>query len=434
LKVKDTAGLALRFFISFSLKGDFHETVYPPPPPPCFRCPLVLSPSRKSRNILFITLLQITVHGFAQQPVTLDTAIDNAVMYLGNSVPGESKIAVLNITSQYERLSNYIIEELISTLVNHRKFTIVDRRTLELIQQEINFQLSGEVSDESIQSIGQKLGAQTIIAGSIEPIGGIYRFRIRAVSVLTAQIQGQQGYDVIPDTKIAELTGQTPITSLETVSTPPREWYDDWTSNWLYLGVRPFVFNVISSRAEELFLEQGVTDSDIDTGYGYMSAFQVSLQIFKYFAIQMDFIFNWHSNIPIFKSYDHGMKGMTISGMTIPIFAKLTFRPSIFSIQPFAGIYFNIPWVIRLSEYEYKYKYDTDEFHKINISIPSTGFSCGARFGIGVGNYEVVFIDLRYNADFRPVTANNYFGKKGNLLSSSSFSISFGMEVGLIKR
>jgi len=43
---------------------------------------------------------------------------------------------------------------------------VVDRQQLDLIRAELNFQMSGEVSDESAQSIGQMLGVQSIMSGT----------------------------------------------------------------------------------------------------------------------------------------------------------------------------------------------------------------------------------------------------------------------------
>jgi len=71
----------------------------------------------------------------------------------------------------------------------------------------MKFQLSGEVSDATAQSVGKKLGAQTIISGAITAIGDSYRLRVRAISVETAEILGMQNVDVAQDKRIAALTG-----------------------------------------------------------------------------------------------------------------------------------------------------------------------------------------------------------------------------------
>jgi hypothetical protein len=84
-------------------------------------------------------------------------------------------------------------------MVNDGKLIVVDRQNLELIQQEMRFQLSGEVSDETAQEIGRKLGAQYIISGSMTSLGNMYRMRVQAISVETAQIMGMLNSNVAPD-------------------------------------------------------------------------------------------------------------------------------------------------------------------------------------------------------------------------------------------
>jgi len=147
------------------------------------------------------------VFAFSQTAVTIDTALSNSTAYLTGKIPAKTKVVVLNFTSKWPDLSDYIIEELVGYIVNEGALTVVDRQNLESIRKEMDFQLSGEVSDETAQSIGKKLGAQTIISGAITAIGNTYRLRIRAISVQTAQILGMQNVDVAQDSRLAALTG-----------------------------------------------------------------------------------------------------------------------------------------------------------------------------------------------------------------------------------
>jgi len=149
----------------------------------------------------------VAVFAFAQTAVSLDAALKNSTSYLNGRIPPRTKVVVLNFTSDWVKLSDYVIEELIGYIVNEGTLTVVDRQNLETIRKEMDFQLSGEVSDDTAQSIGKKLGAQTIISGAITAIGNSYRLRIRAISVETAQILGMQNVDVAQDSRIASLTG-----------------------------------------------------------------------------------------------------------------------------------------------------------------------------------------------------------------------------------
>jgi TolB-like protein len=151
------------------------------------------------KNVLLLQVCLLLVFVFvdcatgqnAPEADELDSAIRAASDYLNTSIPKGNKTAVLNFQSEYPSLSEYVIDELISNMVNDRIFTVVDRANLALARQELNFQTSGEVNDDTAVSIGQMLGAQTIVSGSISRIGGLVRLRVRALDVKTAQIQGQ---------------------------------------------------------------------------------------------------------------------------------------------------------------------------------------------------------------------------------------------------
>jgi len=121
----------------------------------------------------------------------LDNAIREISDYFNKRIPRDSKAVFLNIKSDWPDLSEYILSGLMENAVNDDLFTIVDRRQLDLIRSELNFQWSGEVSDASAQEIGQLLGAQSIISGSITMIGSIYRIQVRSIAVQTAALQGQ---------------------------------------------------------------------------------------------------------------------------------------------------------------------------------------------------------------------------------------------------
>jgi TolB-like protein len=134
---------------------------------------------------------------------------ENSSQYLVGRISKGSKVVILNFQSEFTALTDYIIDELTMYLVNDGNLTVVDRQNLEVIRQEMNFQMSGEVSDESAQEIGRKLGAQTIISGTITPLGDVYHLRVRAIAVETAAIQGMQNTNVAFDSTMAALTNTT---------------------------------------------------------------------------------------------------------------------------------------------------------------------------------------------------------------------------------
>jgi hypothetical protein len=115
-------------------------------------------------------------------------AVTNATLIFVDRLSNNSTIAVLSVFSSDNNTSEYIIGELEYNLVNSGKFKIVDRRQLNQIRMEQNFQLSGEVSDTSAVSIGNMLGASIVITGEITGTGSNQRLVLKALDVRTAQI------------------------------------------------------------------------------------------------------------------------------------------------------------------------------------------------------------------------------------------------------
>jgi TolB-like protein len=116
----------------------------------------------------------------------LDNAINMAADEIKTDLPQGTKVAVIMFSSSTTKLSEYIMEELSLALGRNKKLVIVDRKQLELIRNEINFQMSGEVDDNAAVHMGRMLGAEYIITGSLVDVGTYYRFRASAVNVESA--------------------------------------------------------------------------------------------------------------------------------------------------------------------------------------------------------------------------------------------------------
>lgn len=153
----------------------------------------------------------------------LDTALREASDYLNNTIPKGNTIAIINIESVSPALSNYIIQELVSNAVNDKIFKVVDRQQLDLIREELNFQLSGEVDDHAAVAIGKFLGAQTIVSGSVTSLPNRYRISIRALNVQTAEVQGQFNRNIDTSQLITAFLQQAPSAGSRTPQTLPPE-------------------------------------------------------------------------------------------------------------------------------------------------------------------------------------------------------------------
>ncbi|MCL2765801.1 MAG: InlB B-repeat-containing protein [Treponema sp.] len=155
----------------------------------------------------------------------LDLTLRQVSDYLNERIPTGRKIAVISIQSGSSALSEYIIDELISNAVNDNRYSVVDRQQLDVARDELNLNLSGEISDNSAQSVGQFLGVQIIVTGRVSQIGDNYRISIRALEVETVQVQGSNNWNISSGKTITALmntrTGINSTSPTTTARTQP---------------------------------------------------------------------------------------------------------------------------------------------------------------------------------------------------------------------
>jgi len=175
---------------------------------------------------MLLTLLSVNVF---PQSMTLDEAIKITASELGQRINGgrisninfsftQYKIAVLNFSSDWVKLSSYVIDELNNAIVRNGSLTVVERQKLDVVRQEQKFQMTGEVSDESAQNIGKLVGAQLVLSGSFVVIGNTYRFRTRVISVETGVLEYSNSLDIKKDALLTALT-PAPPKSQKTIKT-----------------------------------------------------------------------------------------------------------------------------------------------------------------------------------------------------------------------
>jgi len=120
---------------------------------------------------------------------SLREAIEQAGGNISESIEAGVSIAVISITDADPFEGEYALEELTMLLVNAKKFRIVDRRNLDIIREEQQLQLSGDVDDETAVSIGHLTGAAFVITGSVSLWESEKYFRLKVLDVQTGQIR-----------------------------------------------------------------------------------------------------------------------------------------------------------------------------------------------------------------------------------------------------
>jgi hypothetical protein len=119
----------------------------------------------------------------------LEGTLEKAANETLKNVPARSRIAIVYITAQDRSTTEYIAGELEYIWVN-AGYVIIDRSQLDRIRREQNFQMSGEVDDNTAVSIGKIIGANIIVTGRVDGEGNLRRLRLRALDTQTAQVVG----------------------------------------------------------------------------------------------------------------------------------------------------------------------------------------------------------------------------------------------------
>ena len=144
-----------------------------------------------------------TTTGGVGEP-SLDEAIERSAAAIASKLPQGTRVAIVAFESPHGNLSAYIMDELAGALVDG-SLEVANRNNLEYVYKELGFQMSGEVDDESAQSIGKFLGARYVITGQLVNTGGRYRYRLNGINVATAIHESSTRLDVRNDRRFQDL-------------------------------------------------------------------------------------------------------------------------------------------------------------------------------------------------------------------------------------
>jgi len=128
------------------------------------------------RFLFIICFVMCNTFLYAQVPM-LDEAILNSAVRINRGLPAGSTVAIINFSTNSSALNRYVINELHGAILRQRRITTLlpDENQTQNITSNLNFGNAGEVISESAQLIGQFLGVQYLITGTIGRFGVEYR-------------------------------------------------------------------------------------------------------------------------------------------------------------------------------------------------------------------------------------------------------------------
>ncbi len=151
-----------------------------------------------------------------QKVLVLVLAFACAAAALAAAAP---KVAVLDAVLPERMDPNVAIgvtEKISEELVSSGRFTVLDRTTVGQSLKEIEFQMSGMVSDEQIRKAGEqlnsRLGAAYVVVARVSQVGDTYFVTAKMIDIktgeITAQASSEQEGKVAITLKIAQAVGK----------------------------------------------------------------------------------------------------------------------------------------------------------------------------------------------------------------------------------
>ena len=110
-------------------------------------------------------------------------------------VSAQAKVAVLDASlgeGVHPNASAIVADTINEQFVKSPDFIAIDRAYISNIQEEKNFQLSGDVNQEDIKELGVTFGAKYLCIANVSQLGNTYTVSARLIEVETAQVVVQE--------------------------------------------------------------------------------------------------------------------------------------------------------------------------------------------------------------------------------------------------
>ena len=122
-------------------------------------------------------------------------AFSIAVLILPLCAQTNVAVVPLDAKGVSETEASVFTERLALELFRTGRFTVLERGKMEEILIEQDFQLTGCVSEECLVEVGQLLGVEQLVAGSVSRIGETYSVILRLISAESGAIVQMASYD-----------------------------------------------------------------------------------------------------------------------------------------------------------------------------------------------------------------------------------------------
>jgi len=125
-----------------------------------------------------------------------DKAVKSTIDTLYSKLPSGANIMIIKANSTERNIIDYVVNQMTKTIVQAGRLKVVDRSNQALIDAEIQYQLSGNVDDDSAVAIGHQLGVQYIVTCWISGAKSLRRLNLKVLNIETAQNIDQRDFEI----------------------------------------------------------------------------------------------------------------------------------------------------------------------------------------------------------------------------------------------
>lgn len=357
-----------------------------------------------------------------EQKVVIDKAIQEAQKRIERELGQNTRIIVFNFNAPAETLSEYVLEQLANRLINSKKLIVIERKDLNLIRKEMDYQYSGDVSDAEMQAMGKQYGAQSIVSGRFDRL--LYGFSIKVINVQTAVVEASYHTELKKDAKLEALLGEAEGPKQDEQDRKLAEEQrkaEEQRQKEAERKRREAERKQASVQRDTKFIlgiRGGLTFMFNETGGGYAETFEKaetahfgqnlslyfgsnSRKSLLGFQIEGNFVFNNGISLTDVKNSED----VNFSYMSLDL--PLLLRIGIGEISLFAGPYISIPITpLTVTYRDSSTEYDIEKIFDI---MSSYGILGGLTLGLNAGPGYIV-LDGRYMYDFNEIGISNTAG------------------------
>jgi TolB-like protein len=130
-----------------------------------------------------------------------------------------------SIRNQTCGIGRFMAERLTTLLSQHRQCRLIERRRLDLVLSELKFSMSELVDPDKARKLGQMLGVQGLVVGSVTDLGGTVDVDARIIDIQTNVSLPGASTSIVQDEVTRRLIGDcglaAPIPGPSVVSSQP---------------------------------------------------------------------------------------------------------------------------------------------------------------------------------------------------------------------